>query len=157
MIINFSRWKKEKKGFTITELILVVVIISIMAGFGIPNYTKAVERAHVRDVNNQLLALYSANQVYRAQNGRFWPADNNAGAGYDVAAISTNLGLSIIPNGMTYNCTGAGVAPGTFSCTSARNGGSAVFTLTVTQAALSFPLGGASNPSYVCTSGTCPQ
>ena len=132
-------------AFTLTELMIVVAIIGIIAGFAIPNYTKAVERAHLRDAIIQLTNVHAANQIYRAENGSYWPPAN----GQDLTAINANLDLGILPNGMTYTCgIGAGPAGSTFSCTAVRDPPAASFTVTVTQAAVS-----GTNPG--CT-GTCP-
>ena len=139
----------RKKAFTLTELLVVVLIIGIMASFAVPNYTKSVERSHQTDAVNQLTTIWSANQIIRAQTGRFWPADNNGGFGYLIADINSNLGLGVIQNGMTYNCVGAGVPPGTFTCTAVRQAPATAFTVSVTEAVLS-----ATNPQ--CTSGACP-
>ena len=38
--------KLTKYGFTLTELMVVVIIIAILAGLGLGSYKKAVERSH---------------------------------------------------------------------------------------------------------------
>ncbi len=141
----------RKKAFTLTELLVVVLIAGIMASFAIPNYSKAVERSHQTDAVNQLTTIWSANQVYRAQNGRFWPPDNNGGFGYLIVDINTNLALGVIENGMTYNCVGAGAPPGTFACTAARKPPAPTFTVRVTEAVLS-----ATNPDPCVGGVNCP-
>lgn len=122
------------------ELMIVVSILGVIAAFAIPNYTKSVERSHRRDAETQLTTIWSANQIYRAQNGNYWPND---AAGRGIADINNDLGLGIIPNGMTYSCAGA------FTCTAARQPPAASFTITVTEAQID-----GSNPS--CTAGSCP-
>ncbi len=127
-------------GFTLMELMVVVTIVGIIAGFAIPNYAKSVERAHRKDAENNLMIIHAAQQLYAANNASaYW-------AGGNLAAINLNLGLNIIANGMTYTCAGGGAA---FNCTAVRVGGWA-FTVTVNQGAI-VPGGG--NPSC---GGTCP-
>ena len=130
----------NKKSFTLTELIVVVLIIGIMAGFAIPNYGRAVERAHRRDAETNLLAIHAANRIYFSEHDNYWP-DGGAGA---LADINQNLRLSIIPNGMTYNCTN--VTANDYTCTATRNPPATSFTITITQA---------QPPNPTC-SGTCP-
>ena len=125
------------------ELMIVVIIIAVIAGFAIPNYQKSVERAYQRDAIANLVALHGANYIYRAQNSQFWP--QSAGS-FTYVTANTNLGISLIQNGMTYTIGGDGT---TFTATAARWGPAAGFTVTVTQAVIS-----TSNPQ--CTSGTCP-
>jgi prepilin-type N-terminal cleavage/methylation domain-containing protein len=133
---------RAHKAFTIMEILIVVVIIGVIAAFAIPNYGRSVAQTHLQDAIIQLSAIRTANQVYYARTGAYWPPSGSN----NVAAINSNLSLNIIENGMTYTCTGTGTA---FSCTAVTPGiGS--FTTTVTQAALS-----ATNPQ--CTSGSaCP-
>ena len=130
------------------ELMVVVVIIGVLASFAIPNYTTSIERSHRRDAETQLMTIWSANQIYRAQNTLYWPDPSTSG---DLTAINSNLSLGIISNGMTYNCAGLSADAsnpfGRFTCTAARQPSSS-FTITVTQAQL-----GGANP--IC-SGSCP-
>lgn len=120
MEITFQRLR----GFTLTELIVVVVVLGIMAGFAIPNYTKSIDRSYRKDGTVNLTAIYAAEQIYyNNNNGSYWPA---SGSG-DVSAINSNLGLGILSNNLTYSCSGNGA---TFSCTAIRGS----MTLTVTQA-----------------------
>ena len=133
---------KNIKAFTMVELMVVVVIIAIIAGFAIPNYQKSVERTYQRDAITNLITLHGANQIYRAQNGAFWPQSGSA----TYIAVNNALGLSLIQNGMTFTLGGDG---NTFTATAARWGPAAGFTVTVTNAVIS-----ATNPQ--CTAGTCP-
>ncbi len=127
---------RNKKAFTLTELITVVIVIGIMAAFAIPNYSASVEKAHRRDATNNLIAIHGANQIYQAEKGAYWPSSGTQ----DLTAINTNLRLSIIPNGMEYTCEGNGT---TYTCTSCRPNCSAVeYKVSVTQAPIS-----SSNPS----------
>jgi len=88
---------KNSKAFTLTELIIVIILIGIIAGFAVPNYGKAIRKAHERDAIIQLTAIHAANLMYQAQQRTFLPQ----GAG-DLNAINTGLNLNIIANGMTY-------------------------------------------------------
>ena len=88
-----------KKAFTFMELMVVVTIVGIVAGFAIPNYTRSVERAYRKDGENNLLMIGAAQRIYAARNnGQYLAAP-------DVNAINSGLGLAIIPNEMTYLCT----------------------------------------------------
>ena len=123
---------KIPKAFTLTELLIVVTLIGIIAAFAIPNYSKTIDRAHVRDAVTQLTSIWSANKIYKVQNGQYWPPDTNS---HLIAEINLTLGLGIIENGMTYSCV-QGANPGTtFTCTATRG----AITVTVTEAAINAP------------------
>ena len=134
------RGKFFQSGFTVLELMIVVIIIAIIAAFAVPNYQKTVERSYRRTAETNLIALHGTQQIYRTTNGTYWGTGN-------VSAINTNLGLNIIENGMTFTST-VGNA-GAFSVNAVRWGPATTFTITVTQAAISV----GTNPA--CT-GTCP-
>ncbi len=147
-----------KKAFTMMEVMVVVIILSVMASFAIPNFTRTIERTHRDDATNQLIAINSANRIYRARNGRFWPPDTNT---YNLALINTNLGLNIIASGMTYTCRGTATGT-TYDCTAARIAPAAPFTILITQTDIDTDPFDLSNPSPAstnnprCSAGTCP-
>ncbi len=132
----------ENKAFTIVELIVVVIVMGAIAGFAIPNYTRSVENAHYQDAVLQLKAIHSAQQIYKARSGQYWPTDGSTHYAYDM---NNDLNLNLIEDGITFTCASSDPATG-FSCQAERDGAS--FTVTVDQTALS-----GSNPS--CT-GECP-
>ena len=54
---------KDKKGFTLLELLVVVLIIGILASIALPQYTKAVEKAKLSEALTTLKSVEDA--VYR--------------------------------------------------------------------------------------------
>lgn len=138
--IVYSLW--SLRGFTLMELMIVVVIIGIIAGFAIPNYGKAVQKAHERDMLAQLTSIHAANLLYRSYEGKYW---DTGGADKTLADINSTLSLNIIANsGTTYNYNSADGS--TFTATADWDGGTCV--LQVTQAPIS-----TTNPCWL--SGTC--
>jgi prepilin-type N-terminal cleavage/methylation domain-containing protein len=116
---------KIKYAFTLMELLIVVVVLGMIAGFAIPNYTKAVERAYERDGVNNLILLSGAEEAYKARNGDYWPGFTGACGGGNcgiAGGLNTDLKLNIVENGMSYVCArSAGVR--TYGCTAIRQGG----------------------------------
>lgn len=132
------------RAFTLIELIAAVIIIAIIAAFAVPNYTKTIERAHLKDATANLIAVHAAQQVRNSEEGEYYP---DTAITVNTAAINTNLKLNIIEQGMTYSCTGTNGT--TFTCDAVRSG-SSPYTVRVTQAPLSV-----TNPQ--CISGaSCP-
>ena len=63
-----SEKKKENKGFTLVELVIVIAILAILVGLLAPQYTKYVEKSRKSaDVNN-MDELVKAIQVYAVDN-----------------------------------------------------------------------------------------
>jgi prepilin-type N-terminal cleavage/methylation domain-containing protein len=111
----------RKKGFTLIELVAVVMIIGLITAFGVPSYTKAMERTNVKNAQNNLRTIQAAMETYRARAGTndYWQTGGVVG----TATINTNLGLNILLNNMAiYNCNSN---TGWFMCYAERGQGAA--------------------------------
>jgi prepilin-type N-terminal cleavage/methylation domain-containing protein len=59
----------SRKGFTLVELAVVIVIIGVLAAFGVPQFLKSVERSKAAEAFNYLSAIRSAQERYLAKEG----------------------------------------------------------------------------------------
>jgi prepilin-type N-terminal cleavage/methylation domain-containing protein len=66
-------WKSSisgtRKGFTLVELAVVIVIIGVLAAFGVPRFLKSVERTKASEAFAYLSAVRGAQERYIAKEG----------------------------------------------------------------------------------------
>ena len=62
------------EGFTLVEILIVVVIIGILATVAIPTYFKYVERGYASDAKVQIKNILQNAELYRQETGG-WPTN----------------------------------------------------------------------------------
>ena len=66
--------KRREQGFTLVEILIVVVILGILAAIVIPQFTNASETARASSLNTQLQSIRSQLELYQLQhNGEYPP------------------------------------------------------------------------------------
>ena len=60
-----------RTGFTLVELAVVIVVIGVLAAFGVPRFIKSVERAKAGEAFTYLTAVRSAQSRYAAKSGSY--------------------------------------------------------------------------------------
>ena len=72
-----------KKGFTLIELIVVVIVIGILATLAVPQYLRATERAKAAKARHALGLIGSAEKLYRADQDTYVTVATKAGLNAD--------------------------------------------------------------------------
>ncbi len=96
----------QQKGFSLTELMIVVAIIGILATIAIPNFLQYQAKAKQTEAKSNLVALHTSEIAYFAENNGFIDDFNAVGFGVSGASQryyyelgSANLGT--LPPGCT--------------------------------------------------------
>ena len=87
---------RDQKGFTLVELMIVVVIIGVLAAVAIPMYTGSVKRAKASEAVTALGSIRSAMRVYHAEHGAY----NFTGAVAEKSVLIDAAGVE--PGGVGY-------------------------------------------------------
>jgi prepilin-type N-terminal cleavage/methylation domain-containing protein len=137
----------RQKGFSLVEVIIAMIILSITVAFTIPTYLAYTQHASAEATQNNLIAIYNAQKNhYLTTTSTYCVA-----ACGSVAAINAALNLNINDSKFAYVCT----AVSGFTCT-ATNNSNATFVLTVKNSPLILP-GGTPPLNPSCTFPTDPS
>jgi len=99
--------KKDKKGFTLIELMIVVAIIGILAAIAIPNFLKFQAKSKQSEAKTNLKAIYTAETGYYGENNTYNSFDRVNWQPVGTARFTYSLGSD---NGITAPTPGPGTS-----------------------------------------------
>lgn len=128
--------ESASRGFTLVELLIVVVVIGILATIAIPKFSRMREKSYVAAVTSDLKNLASQQEIYLSNQftyaaavtdmTEYFPSDNvailiNEATGTGWAATGTHSGLAGAQCGIYYGTALAAngspaTSPGTVTC-----------------------------------------
>lgn len=73
-----ARVETKQAGFTLIELMVVVIILGILAAIALPAFASMTRRARYAEAKLDLNTIAKSLQMYRLENGRY-PADTHGG------------------------------------------------------------------------------
>ena len=79
------------RGFTLIELMIVIVIVGILFAFALPTYERSVLRGHRADAQGILMNISAREERFLAQNNTY-TADINTAAGLNMGTTTSNNG-----------------------------------------------------------------
>jgi prepilin-type N-terminal cleavage/methylation domain-containing protein len=104
---HFKEVEMNKKGFTLTELLIVVAIIGVLAAIAIPAYVGQTKRAARTEAYTNLQSLRLLEEQYYAENGCYY----RTGA-TPVCTDATRTGIAEIQQNASANPFLPGFKPG---------------------------------------------
>src|SRR5207247_9492148 len=97
----------NKKGFTIIELLIVVLIIGILPAIAIPKFANTKDKAYVAAMKPDLRNLATYDEQYAAdQNGAYFAGTATTAAPLQGFTPSQNVTITaVIVAGPAHSCT----------------------------------------------------
>ena len=65
--------KKYFNGFTLVEILIVVVIVGILAAIAIPTYYSYVRKGYATEAKTQMKNIVQASEIYKMENDSYPP------------------------------------------------------------------------------------
>ena len=118
--MNRFRRKSNQKGFTMVELMVVVVIVGVLSAVAIPLYGKYIKNARVTEATGKIGEIITASKAWAMENqdasgDPVWPS--GSGGIVDLTAtelfsyaITAGGGSDATSNAFTVTATGVGGA-----------------------------------------------
>jgi type IV pilus assembly protein PilE len=112
--------QNNARGFTLIEVMIVVVIVAILAAIAFPSYQENVRRGRRADAQSVLLQAAQWMERYYSQNNRYTTAANGT---TNTAFANSGLTTSGNAGATYYNIDLATVEDNTFTLTATRTEG----------------------------------
>lgn len=86
--------ERKKHGFTLIEMTIVVVIISILVSIALPRYFIAVEQSRAAESASILKAIYEAQQRYLLANNEWADVPTNLDITVNMTSLYFNFAIN---------------------------------------------------------------
>jgi len=90
---------RNKRGFTLIEVIVVAAIIAVLAGILVPLIFKEIDEARISRASADLRSISTAMIIIKKDTGQ-WPVNANC-----EATVTMLLGDGVVPAGAGWNAT----------------------------------------------------
>ena len=82
----------KKEGFTLIEILAVIIIVGTLAALAFPGFGVTKERVLDKEAKSNLVILQGAEKIKRVESGTYYPAAGNTNV---IADINANLGTNL--------------------------------------------------------------
>jgi len=104
---SYSKGSYSLAGFTLLELIVVIIIVGILSSLGMANLSTFKKKTLEKEVKANLILIRGAEKIYRMETGDYYPSSGSV----TTSDINTNLKLALSTTNWSY-----GVVAGFTAC-----------------------------------------
>lgn len=98
---------RSQEGFTLIEMMVVIILVAALAAIAVPLYTQYLQQARTSEATGMIGAISAAEKTYKLKEGSYAAAADNA-------AIKSTLGVDLADvKYFSYAATAAGVITAT--------------------------------------------
>ncbi|MCJ7666588.1 MAG: prepilin-type N-terminal cleavage/methylation domain-containing protein [Actinobacteria bacterium] len=117
----YRRLYKKEKGFTLVELMVVIIILAVLTGIAIPSYMALRDRARIQATRSEMQNIGTALSIYEADREAYppvatWNTDLETGNYMNPVPVDDAWGAAYV-----YALTATG-----YTVTSTAGGGVAI-------------------------------
>ena len=117
---------RSQEGFTLIEMMVVIILVAALAAIAVPLYTQYLQQARTAEATGMVGAIVASEKTYNVKNATFVNAADNA-------TIKATLGVNLDDaKYFSYSVTGASATAGVVTATGLAAAGSDLSTKTIT-------------------------
>lgn len=102
--------RRQSKGFTLIELMIVVAIVGILAAIAYPSYTEYVKKTHRSEIAGLLSEQAQSLERFYSRNGQYSNVTGPPAVTLAISAGNTYYTVAAVRNAQDFTLTAAPVA-----------------------------------------------
>jgi type IV pilus assembly protein PilE len=106
------------------ELMIVLVILTVLAGLAVPSYRQTIERTRASEAIANLEIIHAGQKIFKLDQGSYWPASGSATCNAPATCTAMNAALNTDVETEFYNLTVGSSSAAAYTAKAERAGGS---------------------------------